>query len=283
MTRRWITASWTISCGLLCHALLLVACSPSSVSPDPHVPSPATRAPSDGLAREEMPSGSSPAEESPGAGVDEAVPEAEPAHPEPHSSQASAEPEGASDGAERMVEFFGIGRGDRVADLGGVFGYSLTPIRRAIGRAGVLYVRRRTPLPADPAAAGDDALGAIVWMNTPDEAPLSVEATRLNAVTLLFAYHAVVAAGHDRQKMNAAVYRALVPGGIYVIADHAAAPGAGIAAARQENRIEDRIVRSEVQAAGFEFVEAADFISNAVSSADRSPGGQYLLKFRKPR
>jgi predicted methyltransferase len=92
----------------------------------------------------------------------------------------------------------------------------------------------------------------------------------------------VVAAGRDRQKLNTAVYRALVPGGVYVIADHAAAPGAGIAAARQENRIEDRIVRSEVQAAGFEFVEAADFISNAVSSADRSPDGQYLLKFRRP-
>ena len=268
MTRRWITARWTTSWGFA--ALLGAACTPSG--PGPLEPTAAT----------------SPAEPAPEAtSVDPDPAEAAPAaSPEPLAEPAPTPPADApredNAGGARLVEFFGVGRGDRVADLGGVFGYSLTPTRRAIGPAGMLYVRRKTAPPVDPDTAGDTDLAPIAWLNTPDEAPLSAEATRLNAVTLLFAYHAVIAAGHDRKKLNGAVYRALVPGGVYIIADHAAAPGSGLAAARKENRIEDSIVRSEVQAAGFEFVEAADFIANIVSSADRTSGGQYLLKFRKP-
>jgi predicted methyltransferase len=283
MTRRWITVSWTISWALACQATLFgAACSPSTGGAEPLAPT-SLEAPSDGLEPEAAPPdtpGSSPNEAAPLPGAPEAAPGDEP--PEPAPAQAAAEPNEEA-GSEQMVEFFEIGRGDRVADLGGVFGYSLTPTRRAMGPAGVLYVRRRSAPPADPAASGEGDLGKLVWMNTPDEAPLTPEATRLNAVTLLFAYHAVVAAGHDRRKLNGAVYRALVPGGLYIIADHAAPAGSGVAAARSENRIEDGIVRSEVQAAGFEFVEAADFVSNAISSADRTPGGQYLLKFRKPQ
>jgi predicted methyltransferase len=288
MTRYWITASWRLSCVLACHAVLLAAaCSPSSSSSEPRAPTAVAPAPSAGLAPEEAPPGP-PAETAPVAGEPAAEGQvgeawARPVPPDPAPAGAEAEPADEDAGSEQMVEFFETGRGDRVADLGGVFGYSLTPVRRALGPAGILYVRRRTPPPADPAADDEGGLGKLVWMNTPDEAPFSAEATRLNGVTLLFAYHAVVAAGRDRRKMNGAVYRALVPGGVYIIADHQAPPGSGIAAAREENRIEDGIVRSEVQAAGFEFVEAADFVSNAIGSADRSGAGQYLLKFRKPK
>lgn len=277
MTRRCITASWTLSCGLVFQAAFIGgACSPAASGADPQAPS-AVATPSEGA--ESATSQVAATNEAPAA-APEPEPWAEPAQPEP--APAPPAPAAESSGSEQMVEFFELGRGDRVADLGGVFGYSLTPSRRALGPAGVLYVRRRTPPPADPEAEGDADLAKVVWMNTPDEAPFTAEATRLNAVTLLFAYHAVVAAGHDRRKMNDAVYRALVPGGVYVIADHAAPAGSGLAAAREENRIEDGIVRAEVQAAGFQFVEAADFVSNAVSSADRAGGGQYLLKFRKP-
>jgi predicted methyltransferase len=184
-----------------------------------------------------------------------------------------------------MIEFFEIGRGDRVADLGGVSGYSLGPVRRAVGPAGVLYVRRSTPPPETrgpgEAAASSDDLARIVWMNTPDEAPFIPDATRLNAATLLYGYHAVIAAGHDRKKLNAAVYRALLPGGVYIIADRAAPPGSGLSAARKLAAIEDGVVRAEVQAAGFEFVEAADFVSS-VAREDGTPS-QYVLKFRKPK
>jgi predicted methyltransferase len=181
-----------------------------------------------------------------------------------------------------MIDFFQIGRGDRVADLGGLSGYSLAPIRRAVGPSGVVYVRRRLPPPSDPADSSANDLGTLVWMNTPDEAPLIKDATRLNAVTLLFAYHALVAAGRDRQKVNAAVFRALVPGGVYIIADNAAPPGSGISAVRELNRIEESVIRDEVQAAGFKFVEAGNFVTSAAAALRRPPSSQYVLKFKKP-
>ena len=269
---------------LLCAVSLLAACAPST--PDARD---ATSAPSSGSEPEASAAGDTPESELPagaaseGAGALAEPPSAEWATNEPApapGAAAASSQEGSATAGSQMIEFFEIGRGDRVADLGGVAGYSLGPMRRAVGPAGVLYVRRATPPPTEPAAPSDD-LGKIVWMNTPDEAPFIPDATRLNAATLLYGYHAVVAAGRDRKKLNAAVYRALLPGGVYIIADHAAPPGSGLRAAREQSAIEDGVVRAEVQAAGFEFVEAADFVSS-VAREDGTPN-QYVLKFRKPR
>lgn len=261
---------------LVCAAALLAACAPA-----PPEARDATSVPPSEPAL--SPVGDGPEADPPTAAASEAGALEDPsrveAPSEPVQDPADAAEEGSASGGSRMIEFFEIGRGDRVADLGGVAGYSLGPMRRAVGPAGVVYVRRSTPPPTEPAAPSDD-LGKIVWMNTPDEAPLTADATRLNAATLLYGYHAVIAAGRDRKKLNAAVYQALVPGGVYIIADHAAPPGSGLRAAREQSAIEDSIVRAEVQAAGFEFVEAADFVSS-VAREDGTPS-QYVLKFRKP-
>jgi predicted methyltransferase len=181
-----------------------------------------------------------------------------------------------------MVEFFEIGRGDRIADLGGVSGYSLMPVRRALGPTGIVYVRRRTPPPADPSAGGSaaDDVGKIIWMNTPDDAPFSADATKLNAVTVLFSYPTVSPAA--RKKFNAAVLRALVPGGLYIIAGHEPSSDTGPGTARQPSAVTDAAVRADVQAAGFHVVEAADYVSSNPSAADIAPT-RYVLKFRKPK
>jgi predicted methyltransferase len=87
--------------------------------------------------------------------------------------------------------------------------------------------------------------------------------------------------GRDRLAFNRAVFAALAPDRLYVIAEHAAPPGTGAEAAG-DGRVEERLVQAEVEAAGFEFVEAA-----TLSSSTAPPGGasrsQYLLKFRRPQ
>jgi predicted methyltransferase len=185
-----------------------------------------------------------------------------------------------------MISFFEIGRGDRVADLGGLFGYSLEPFLDAVGGAGVVYARLRPGLSPDavPYAHPDRShQGELIWMKTPLTAPFSADAKRLNVVTLLYAYHSIVAANQDRKAFNDSVYRALVPGGTYIIVDHAAPPGSGVAAAARLNRIEDRVVRAEVEAAGFRFVAAADFVLDAPRTPDAPPPSQYVLKFQRPK
>jgi hypothetical protein len=121
----------------------------------------------------------------------------------------------------------------------------------------------------------------IVVMRTPDSAPFSAAARNLDLVTLLFAYHELVAGGRDRLAFNRAVFEALAPERLYVIAEHAAPSGVGVEAARA-GRVEERLVRADVEATGFVFVEAAQFSASTVHPGGAAPS-QYLLKFRRPK
>jgi predicted methyltransferase len=51
---------------------------------------------------------------------------------------------------------------------------------------------------------------------------------QIDLVTLMFNYHDLGHLGVDRAAMDQAVFRALKPGGLFVIADHAGRPGTGI-------------------------------------------------------
>ena len=60
--------------------------------------------------------------------------------------------------------------------------------------------------------------------------PVPPEARELDLVTFFFTYHDTPAMGVDRAKMNRRIFESLRSGGSYVIADHAARPGAGVSA-----------------------------------------------------
>ena len=72
---------------------------------------------------------------------------------------------------------------------------------------------------------------SIVAISRPFEDPVPPElaAERIDLVTLMFNYHDLGHLGVDRAAMNRAVFRALKPGGLYVITDHSGRPGTGIA------------------------------------------------------
>jgi predicted methyltransferase len=61
-----------------------------------------------------------------------------------------------------------------------------------------------------------------------DPVPAELADGKLDLVTLMFNYHDLGFLGVDRAAMNKAVFRALKPGGFYVIADHSGRPGTGI-------------------------------------------------------
>jgi hypothetical protein len=63
-------------------------------------------------------------------------------------------------------------------------------------------------------------------------------------------------------KTNAAVFAALKPGGLYVIVDHYAVAGSGLAAADSLHRIDPAIVKEEVEAAGFVLEAQSDLLKN---------------------
>ncbi|MCH7805886.1 MAG: class I SAM-dependent methyltransferase [Proteobacteria bacterium] len=68
-------------------------------------------------------------------------------------------------------------------------------------------------------------------------------------------YHEIIRQNMDAAAINAAVFNALKPGGIYAIEIHNGAAGSGREASESYHRADPDIVRAEVLAAGFELVE----------------------------
>jgi predicted methyltransferase len=130
----------------------------------------------------------------------------------------------------------------------------------------------------------------IVPVERPFEDPIPAEVAdgRIDLVTLMFNYHDLGYLGVDRARMNQAIFRALKPGGLYVIADHAGRPGTGISESGTLHRIEEAFLRSEVEAAGFRLAEEGMFLRNPNDPRDRNtpeppqPKDEFVLKFVKP-
>ncbi|HST90663.1 MAG TPA: hypothetical protein VLJ13_00520, partial [Brevundimonas sp.] len=96
--------------------------------------------------------------------------------------------------------------------------------------------------------------------------------------------------GVDVARMNAAVFAALKPGGLYVILDHDAAAGAGVSVAGTLHRIEAAELRRQVEAAGFIFegesdavrVPADDRTLSVFDETIRGRSDRFVYRFRKP-
>jgi predicted methyltransferase len=164
-------------------------------------------------------------------------------------------------------------------------GYPTELIGRAVGPSGRVYGQTRAPDPRQRLAQRKLANVVPVVRPFEDPAPPGVA---LDLVTLMFNYHDFGHLGVDRAKMNAAVFQALKPGGLYVIADHSGRPGTGISESKTLHRVEEAFVKKEVEAAGFRLVAEGGFLRNPQDPRDREtpvppqPKDEFVLKFVKP-
>ena len=220
---------------------------------------------------------------------------------------------------QQMLEFIGVRPGIVALDLSAGGGYTTELIARAAGPEGLVYAqsapRSARPPPAQsesgsmsiappmvsptdpsmpPAALTARAArlqnGHIVPVVRTFEQPVPPEVTRsgLDLVTLMFNYHDLGHLGVDRDSMNRAVFAALKPGGVWVIADHSGRPGTGISEAGTLHRIDQMFLQAEVERAGFKLVEEGDFLRNPADPRDRNvpqplqPKDEFVFKFIKP-
>jgi predicted methyltransferase len=134
------------------------------------------------------------------------------------------------------------------------------------------------------------AAAPITAVSRPFEDPLPPELAdgKFDLITLMFNYHDLGFLAVDRDKMNQAAFRALKPGGFYVIADHAGRPGTGISESGTLHRIEEAFLRKEVEAAGFKLAAEGNFLRNPNDPRDKNtpdppqPKDEFVLKFVKP-
>ena len=195
---------------------------------------------------------------------------------------------------EMMLAFAGVKPGMTVLEVGAGAGYSAELLARSVGPQGRVYAHNSPDAIArfiktrfDERAAKPVMRNVVKLVREFDD-PVPGDLRGLDLATMLYEYHDTPAAGIDRMKMNRRIFDALKPGGHFVIADHAAKAGAGVGVGKTLHRIDEALVRQEVEAAGFKFVAAADFLRNpddtreATSSRATFRVDAFVLKFVKP-
>lgn len=194
---------------------------------------------------------------------------------------------------DQMLAFAGIRAGDRVADIRPGAGYFTRLFARVVGADGHVYafVPNRTAERENPRA---DALVAAYPNVTRVNGDLDAMTfdQPLDVVFMSQEYHDfhIPRFGVDVARMNADIFKALKPGGVFIVIDHEAAPGAGITAVETLHRIEGAQLRREVEAAGFVFDGVSEAVANpqddhSLNVFDEKIRGrtdQFVYRFRKP-
>lgn len=190
-----------------------------------------------------------------------------------------------------LVAFAGVRPGDKVAELAPGGGYFTRILSGVVGPEGRVYAMAGRPSPAlqELAAARPNVVVTVAEPGTvPAPEPVDVVWTTLN-------YHDFknlkVGGGDGAAAINAAAYRALKPGGIYLVVDHDTAAGAGATQTATLHRIENDLVRREVEAAGFRLDAESDLLRHpeddhtikVVETGIRGRTDQFVLRFRKPK
>lgn len=187
-----------------------------------------------------------------------------------------------------LLQFADVRPGMSVLDVAAGGGYTSQLLALAVGPSGKLWAQA-----PNPGARLNDRLTAnpqpnFIVVKRPFDDPVPPEAAPLDVVTLILNYHDISYLPFDRNAMNRRIFAALKPGGRYVIVDHSATAGTGIAAGKTLHRIEEAFVVAEVKRAGFVLDAEGGFMRNPQdprtgSSNDPTPlSDRFALRFVKP-
>lgn len=199
-----------------------------------------------------------------------------------------------------FLAFLDLHPGMRVGELAAGGGYTTELLARAVAPGGVVYAENNKTVlgfakDAWPARLARPVNAAVVRVDRELESPFPPEATGLDLVVMNVFYHDTVWLKTDRAAMNRAVYAALRPGGAYVVVDSSARPGSGTADSETLHRIDEAVVRAEVEAAGFKLAGEGSFLRNPADARDwnaspraatelgrRGTSDRFALRFVKP-
>ncbi|KQV56964.1 MULTISPECIES: class I SAM-dependent methyltransferase [unclassified Caulobacter] len=197
-----------------------------------------------------------------------------------------------------VLAFTGVKPGGKVADLIPGGGYFTRIFSKAVGPRGRVYAYVPDELtklakrePAVNAIARDPAFSNVtVILNT---LPNFSAPEKLDLVFTAQNYHDM----HDKfmgpadlSVVNRQIFRALKPGGVFLVIDHSAEPGSGLRDTETLHRIDSAVVKSEVTAAGFIFEGESRVLrdsgdsrkANVFDPSIRGRTDQFVYKFRKP-
>jgi predicted methyltransferase len=186
-----------------------------------------------------------------------------------------------------LLRFARVHPGMRVLDVAAGAGYTSQVLALAVGPSGKVWAQT----PKASAALGERMNAHpqenLVVVQRPFDDPVPPDAPPLDLATLVLNYHDISYLPVDRDAMNRRIFAALKPGGHYVIVDHSAKPGTGIAAGKTLHRIDEAFVVDEVTRAGFALEASGDFMRNAADTREGTsnraspPSDRFALRFVK--
>jgi predicted methyltransferase len=183
-----------------------------------------------------------------------------------------------------VIAFSGLKPGDRVADFTPGNAYFTRLFSRIVGPRGHVYAFVPAQELANCSPSETEGMRALQQDRRYENITVLVDLAdrfaapeALDMVWTAQNYHDL----HDSfmqptdiAAFNRAVFRALKPGGIFLVVDHVAAAGSGLRDTGTLHRIDPEAIRAEVTAAGF--------VLEAQSSALRNPEDRHTLPVFDP-
>jgi predicted methyltransferase len=199
-----------------------------------------------------------------------------------------------------VLAFSGVKPGDKVADLIPGQGYFSKVFAKVVGPRGHVfliwpneYAKEAQPDPeVDKKLAKDPAYANISVVEQPAAAfstpePVDLVFTAQNYHDYPDKFMGKV----DPVAFDRAVFKALKPGGTFLVIDHVAEAGSGLRDTDTLHRIDPAIVKKQVTSVGFVFEGESAALRNPADThkiivfdkAIRGHTDQFVYKFRKPR
>lgn len=210
------------------------------------------------------------------------------------SADRSAETR-ARDGNRKPAELLmlsGVKPGDRVVEFASFGQYFTQMLSDVVGAQGRVYM---FDLPYTAARAGA-ASGAFVDKHPNTQYTLvnynGIELPQnVDVVFNVLYYHDLSLNSIDTAALNAKIFKALKPGGVFFVVDHNARAGSGTEDTKKLHRIDPSVIKAEVTKAGFKLVEDSKLLSyptddhtKLVFAPDlRGVTDQSVFKFQKPK
>lgn len=225
----------------------------------------------------------------------------------PYLAQALADPgrgdEAAVDARRHpgeLLAFAGVKPGDKVADLIPGSGYFTRIFAKVVGPKGHVYMvwpneyahEAASDVVASNALAKDPHYGNITVVQQPAAAfALPERADLVFTVQNYHDYPDKFMGKIDPVAFDKQAWKALKPGGVFLVVDHTAEAGSGMRDTDTLHRIDPAIVRKQATSVGFVFEGESKVLRNPADDLkklvfDKSIRGhtdQFVYKFRKPR
>jgi predicted methyltransferase len=189
-----------------------------------------------------------------------------------------------------VLAFAGVKPGMVVGEIMPGRGYYTRLLAKVVGPTGKVYAM--VPQPFAQMGEGLKGIPNVIVQTTPGVAPSAPEKFDLLWTSENYHDFHMSRPGQppaDVAPFNKAAFDSLKPGGIFIVEDHALAPGAG-AAGIALHRIDPQQVKAEMAAAGFKLVGESSVLKNpddahtieAHDPAIRGKTDKFLMKFQKP-